>query len=234
MSTFHTRRGPRRRTIDPAGGSTARRAPRAGLGRAGPLAGVLAAATLLAGCGQSGRYAGAQLSTPVPMPAVTLTGTDGRPVDLQQQARGLLTVVYFGYTNCPDVCPTTMADLGSAIRKLSAADRQRVQVLFVTTDPQHDTPARLRSWLGNFDTGLPHPFVGLSGDLKTVQATARQFGVDAEDPQTDSSGKVTDTHGAQVIAFSPPDEQAHLVWLPGTKVAGYAHDLHALLTPANA
>ncbi|HEV7207907.1 MAG TPA: SCO family protein [Mycobacteriales bacterium] len=194
------------------------------------------ALSLLLGCAavtgngsSTSRYRGDELSTPVPLPAVTLTDTAGKPLNLQTAVKGDVAIVYFGYTNCPDVCPTTMADLGNAIRKLPSAEQQRVQVAFITTDPQHDTPARLRSWLDNFDAGLPHPFLGLGGSLATVQATAKKFGVVAENPQTDN-GKVTDTHGAQVIAFSPPNEQAHLVWLPGTKVSDYTHDLHTLLT----
>lgn len=188
----------------------------------------------LAACGgganaAGGNYAGGQLSDPIPLPAVTLTDTHGASYNLQQQAKGLLTVVYFGYTNCPDVCPTTMADLASAIRELPAADQRNVNVVFVTTDPQHDTPAVLRSWLDHFDTDLPRRFAGLRGSQAGVLAAAKAFGVYAESPTVDSHGQVTDAHGAQVIAFSPSDERARLIWLPDTPVSGYARDMRALL-----
>lgn len=192
-----------------------------------PLAALLVScgATTVTGSGGTGAYDGAELASAIPLPSITLTDTAGRPYDVQHSAQGKLAIYYFGYTNCPDVCPTTMADLAAALRKLDSADRARVQVVFVTTDPQHDTPARLRQWLGSFDPS----FIGLRGSLRQVQAAAAKFGVDAENPSTDKAGKVTDTHGAQVIAFSPTDQQAHVVWLPGTKVGDYAHDMHTLL-----
>ncbi len=220
-----------------ARGSHGRRGLAAGRCTDPPGAGavILAGLTLatLAACGpvsSASAYSGGQLSDPVPLPAVSLTDTAGTSFELQQRGNGLLTVVYFGYTNCPDVCPTTMADLGNAVRKLPVSDRDKVQVVFITTDPQHDTPKLLRSWLNNFDAGVPRKFVGLSGDLPTVQGAAKQFGVVAQTPQTGAGGKITDTHGAQVIAFSPSDEKARVIWLPGTKVSDYTHDMSKLLS----
>jgi protein SCO1/2 len=207
-----------------------KRVPR-GFTRVGVAAACLSLTAVLAGCGttsaNSGRkYEGAELARTIALPDVTLTDTDNKPFNLPTRSAGKLTLYYFGYTNCPDVCPTTMADLNTALGKLDADSRTKVQVVFITTDPADDTLAVLRKWLDNFN----HSFIGLRSDLKTVQSTAAKFGVVAEDPTTDSGGKVTDTHGAQVIAFSPADGLAHLVWLAGTTPDQYAHDIKLLLT----
>jgi protein SCO1/2 len=84
--------------------------------------------------------------------------------------KGKAVVIFFGYTNCPDACPTTMANLASAVRKLGE-DAQRVQVLFVTIDPEHDTPALLQQYVSSYDPA----FLGLSGDIETTKKTAAEF-----------------------------------------------------------
>jgi protein SCO1/2 len=84
--------------------------------------------------------------------------------------KGKAVVVFFGYTNCPDACPTTMANIATAMRDLGN-DAKRVQVLFITVDPEHDTPEVLQQYVSNF-----HPaFLGLSGDIETTKKTASAF-----------------------------------------------------------
>jgi protein SCO1/2 len=84
--------------------------------------------------------------------------------------KGKAVVIFFGYTNCPDACPTTMANIASAMRKLGE-DAKRVQVLFVTIDPEHDTPELLQQYVSTFDPA----FLGLSGDVETTKKTAAEF-----------------------------------------------------------
>jgi protein SCO1/2 len=103
---------------------------------------------------------------PVTRPALTLRATDGRLFDLQRRPERELTVLFFGYTHCPDMCPTTVADLAAARRLLPAPVRDRLRVLFVKEDPERDTPAVLRQWLVQFDAA----FVGLFGGARTVAA----------------------------------------------------------------
>src|SRR4051812_29201720 len=111
----------------------------------------LAFVAVLAACGsKSSAYDGLELAKPAGLPDVTMTDTTGKPFNLPADSKGKLTLYYFGYTNCPDVCPATMADLNSALGKLSADERNQVQVVFVSTDPEHDTPTALRAWLNNF------------------------------------------------------------------------------------
>ena len=111
--------------------------------------------------------------TPVAKPSGTLTADDGRSFNLRADTRGIVTLLYFGYTHCPDLCPLTMSNTSVAMRMLPRADQARIRVLFVSVDPGRDTPARLRSWLGGFDPA----FIGLRGPLPQVEAVERQTGL---------------------------------------------------------
>ncbi|HVV29320.1 MAG TPA: SCO family protein, partial [Mycobacteriales bacterium] len=149
---------------------------------------------------------------------------------LATEARGHLTLLYFGYTNCPDVCPTTMADLGAALRKVPASVARDVRVVFITSDPARDTPAVMRAWLAHFDSGLPVPFVGLTSSISAIDAYGQKLGVALEPPKKDKDGTIEVTHGAQVTAFSPQDGKAHLVWTPGGLTPEqYASDIELLM-----
>ena len=87
-----------------------------------------------------------------------LTDHTGKPRTLGD-FKGKVVVLFFGYTHCPDVCPLHMANIAAVLRRMPAEDRARVVTVFVTTDPERDTPMRLREWLANFDAS----FVGLTG-----------------------------------------------------------------------
>jgi protein SCO1/2 len=161
------------------------------------------------------------LDQPDTKPALTLTDQDGHPYDLVKQTAGHPTLVYFGYTHCPDVCPTTMADLALAARKLPAAERRRLRVVFVSTDPARDTPRRLKEWLGAIDPD----FIGLTGDFTAIQKAARNMGVGISRPVKHKDGSETVSHGAEVFVFSPKDDKAHLFYTSGTSEQRYAADL---------
>lgn len=196
-----------------------------------------AAVAITAGCGgpanagaaaaaptdTAGDTAGAaiRLQQPFPKPHLLLTDDRGRQFDLVTQTAGEPTLMYFGYTHCPDVCPTTMADLANAVRTLPPADQQRLQVIFVTTDPAHDTVQRLHQWLAAFDPA----FIGLTGNFSTIQAAARSLGVAVDTPVKNADGSYTVTHGAEVLAFYPTDNKAHLVYTAGVSPQQYAADL---------
>ena len=169
--------------------------------------------------------AGVVLDQPFAKPDVVLTDTHGTPFDLAKRTAGKPTLLYFGYTHCPDVCPTTMADIGTAKRRLPKADQDRLQVVFVTTDPERDTPQRLGQWLGAMDPG----FIGLTGDFTTIQRAARSVGVMIEKPVKQKDGSVTVAHGAEVLAFSPTDDKAHYLYTSGVTADQYAADLPKLI-----
>ena len=114
-----------------------------------------------------------------PRPAYVLTDTTGARYDFGARTRGHPTYVYFGYTHCPDECPTAMADLAVVLGKVSPALRAQTRVVFVTTDPARDTAPVLRRWLDQFSTA----FVGLRGSPAEVGAAERASGVPAAHPE---------------------------------------------------
>ncbi|MDF3291927.1 SCO family protein [Streptomyces silvisoli] len=161
------------------------------------------------------------LSPPDAKPNLTLTDQDGHSYDLVRQTAGHPTLLYFGYTHCPDVCPTTMADIAGAARKLPAAERRQLRVVFISTDPSRDTPQRLKQWLGAIDPD----FVGLTGDFNAIQAAASSVGVSVSPPVKHKDGSETVTHGAEVIVFSPKDDKAHILYTSGVSEQRYTADL---------
>lgn len=165
------------------------------------------------------------LDRPFAKPHLVLTDTLGRRYDLVKETAGRPTLLYFGYTHCPDVCPTTMADIADAKRKLPAAERERLRVVFVTTDPARDTPARLAAWLGAQDPD----FVGLTGDFGAIQTAARSLGVMIAKPVREKDGSISVEHGAEVFAFSPRDDEAHFLYTSGVGVGQYVSDMPALI-----
>ena len=199
---------------------------------------VLALAYVLTGCaGTSSRAAdlatsgsessglhAATLNPPIEKPELTLTDTSGRPFDLRARTKGTLTLLFFGYTHCPDECPTTMANIAIALKQLAPV-RARTSVVFVTTDPARDTPPVLKSWLAHYPGA---GFIGLTGALKTIYAAADTVGVPLQRPYRASDGTYVVNHGTQVLAFGL-DGKAHAVFTSETSSEDYAHDLPLLL-----
>ncbi|MCQ0001319.1 SCO family protein [Streptomyces sudanensis] len=169
---------------------------------------------------------GTVLDRPFEKPDLVLTDTTGKPYDLRERTKGRPTLVYFGYTHCPDVCPLTMSNLAEAMKRLPAADRDKLEVVFVTTDPERDTPAELAKWLPS--AGAPD-FVGLSGEFSKIQAGARRLGIGIDPPSKDKDGKVVSMHGAQVMAFSPKTDRGYVVYGENTTAEQYAEDLPELI-----
>ncbi|WP_333768041.1 SCO family protein [Streptomyces sp. IBSBF 2435] len=212
--------------------------------KTGAVALAAACALLLTGCGgSSGGSGSAQgagsladvsgadtkpgtvLDTPFAKPQLRLTDNHGKPFDLVKQTAGRPTLLFFGYTHCPDVCPTTMSDLALAKARLPQADQDKLRVVFVTSDPQRDTPARLTEWLGAMDKS----FIGLTGDFTPIQAAARSVGVGIEAPVKEKDGSITVTHGAEVLAFWPKDDKGHVLYMSGTTAEEFAHDLPKII-----
>jgi protein SCO1/2 len=209
------------------------------------VAAALALGVLLAACSSSGGSAPARVNAPTSSSGYHGSVLD-KPITLDSAARdavfrstgggtttlgalqqGRLLVLYFGYTNCPDVCPTTMADLGNALRKLPPLTQAHTQVVFVTSDPARDTTARMKTWLANFDSGLLLPFVGLTASIKQIDSVAKSVGVPLSPPVVEKNGSISVEHGAQTMAFI--GGKASVLWLAGTTAADYAHDIGRLV-----
>lgn len=182
--------------------------------------------------------------TPAP---VTLRDTDGNPYRMDEPTRDTATAVFFGFTNCHDICPTTMADLAAARRSLPAAAASKVTLVFVTVDPKRDTPPVLRRWLDQFDPDI----VGLRGPVKRVhraedslyasnssKSTPPPEGTDAgahehqsteeghTHPDGDPDGYAMD-HSSVVYLFGP--DGSTVIYTGGATPPDYAADLTRLL-----
>ncbi|MQA83477.1 MAG: SCO family protein [Streptosporangiales bacterium] len=153
-----------------------------------------------------------------------LTDSAGESFNLKTDTRARLTLVFFGYTHCPDVCPTTVADVTAALRRVPPEVRDQVQFIFITTDPARDTPEVLREYLDRFDDS----HVGLTGSLATIEQVARRLGVPLTGKKKLPSGGYEVGHGSQVIAFGS-DDRARMLWLGGTSVGDYQHDITKLV-----
>lgn len=160
---------------------------------------------LLGGCGSGDDNALEDLPGYVVVPGDpmgpsdgSITQTDGSTWSYRDVADGTITLLYFGYTSCPDVCPTTMADLAHSIRKLSKAEQAKVSVQFVSTDPTRDTPAQITRWLGGFDP----EFKGGRADINDVIDQAKTYGIGIDPPKV-SKDDYQVTHGAQVLVLKP-------------------------------
>lgn len=188
---------------------------------------LLLALVSLAGCATSSasEFTGVVLHEPYHVPATGLTDTSGRPFSLAGSTDRRLTLVYFGYTHCPDECPTTMATLASAMLRLDPADRDAVQVVFVTTDPARDTGPVLRRWLDRFDPS----FVGLTGRLPRIKKVADRVGLPIAQGRRLPGGGYDVTHGTQVLAVDGRNV-VPVVWTLGTTAPEFAHDIHQLLS----
>ena len=138
---------------------------------------TLALVAALFGCDQLGspsakqQFQGVDITGAEYARTLSLPDQNGKPRTLDD-FKGKVTVVFFGYTQCPDVCPTTMAELAQ-VKKSLGKDGERVQGVFVTVDPERDTPAALQAYMASFDPS----FVALRGTLEQTKATAKEFKV---------------------------------------------------------
>ncbi len=191
------------------------------------LALLLLLVLAVAGCSKSSAdtFTGAVLHQKYHAPATMMTDTDGQPYSLASSTDHRLTLIFFGYTHCPDECPTTMATLASAMLQLDKADRDNVQVVFVTTDPARDTGPVIRQWLDRFDPA----FVGVTAPLPTIKHVATTMGVPIAKGRRLPSGGYDVTHGTQVLALDGSNT-VPVVWTLGATAPELAHDIHQLLS----
>lgn len=183
---------------------------------------LLLAALLVAGCDAVTPWRGLTIDPPRPVPAFTFAQADGQPFSTAPQP-GRPLVLFFGYTHCPDVCPTTLADWRRVQRQLG--DRaERVRFVFVSVDPARDTPAVAAAYAARFSPA----FTGVSGDSATTANILRAFDATATpEPATGASGYLV-SHSSQLFLV---DDQGRLVALYpfGTSWEALAADLGKLL-----
>jgi protein SCO1/2 len=191
---------------------------------------LLTLTLLLASCGASisddgvseSGFQGVELAEPSPKPGFVLTDTEGQAFDFSAQTEGKLTLMYFGYTFCPDICPVHLAQITSVLDR-NPPLREKTQLVFVSVDPERDSPEVIRNYLDQYSTD----YVGLSGTREELAAAEAAVGVppaiigDTADPQ------YLVGHAAQVFAWAP-DGLGYTIYPFGTRQSEWANDLELL------
>jgi protein SCO1/2 len=174
--------------------------------------------------GGNDTYRGGLVTPPLPKPSFVLTDTSGSSFDFRQRTEGFVTLLFFGYTNCPDQCPMHMANLSAALKKLPAGTADQVKLVFVTTDPARDSRAVLRRWLDLFD----RRFVGLTGTERDIVSVERAAGVPLAEKTGPPNGNYGVAHANFVIAYTR-DRLAHVIYPGGVSRDDWVHDLPLLI-----
>jgi protein SCO1 len=174
--------------------------------------------------GKSDSYRGGIVTPPLPKPRFVLTDTSGAPFDFWSRTQGSVTLLFFGYTNCPDQCPMHMANIGVALKKLPPGIANQVKLVFVTTDPARDTTTELRRWLDSFDKH----FVGLTGNEAALEAAQKAAGVPMAQKTGASGGNYGVAHANFVVAYTK-DNLAHVIYPGGVGKDEWTHDLPLLI-----
>lgn len=173
----------------------------------------------------SSEFRGVRQLPPIALPDVTLTDTNDQPYRLRDAAAGKVTLLYLGYTNCPDVCPTHMAQIARALTEVSPETAAKVLVVFITTDPDRDTPAVLREWLDRFDSS----FVGLTGTQEQLDGVQTSLNANPAEKTARDGGSYSVDHSAYVYAFTPERQDARLVYPADMLSEDYAADLRTII-----
>ncbi|MFW2339548.1 MAG: SCO family protein [Acidimicrobiia bacterium] len=171
---------------------------------------------------EAGLLEGVLLERPVSKPAFTLTDTNGARYDFAAETDGRLTLLYFGYTNCPDVCPVHLAQLAEVFDRLPEV-RRNAAVVFVTVDPDRDTPEALDSFVGSFND----EFVALTGTQNELEQAQLAAGVPIAVREGEGES-YTMGHAGQVLVYSP-NGKGYSVYPFGTRQSTWMHDLPILL-----
>ncbi len=187
----------------------------------GDLSGVDVSHGVTTGLGNpsGGKYSGFGLTPPQPRPNFVLTDEAGASFSFGARTQGKPTLLFFGYTNCPDDCPTTMADIRLALKEVPADVRAKTLVVFVTTDPKRDSGPVIKKWLSQYTGGVPAAnWIGLRGDQAQTNAAqaAAHVAIAEDDGQT---------HSLAVLLYGP-DDYAHVSFaLTDSERQQMVHDL---------
>lgn len=183
---------------------------------------------LAAGCGTGGAekgFTGTRLESPYQAADIALTDTAGRPYSLGADADKPLTLVFFGYTHCPDFCPLVLNNIAAAINMLDADDAKKVDVVLVTTDPTRDDAKTMRAYLDHYNKS----FVGLTGDLDTIIKVGEPLHVYVNDgKKLPTGGYDLGGHSTFTLALDG-SHRAVTLWNQETSAKEFAADIHTLL-----
>ena len=169
-------------------------------------------------------FRGTTFAEPYPVASeIDLTRSDGSRFRLSEM-RGDIVLLFFGYTSCPDVCPATLAELRHALSELKEQDAERVQVVFVTVDPERDSPERVQEYVDRFNPA----FIGLSGTQTELEKTWAEYGVYREIAAEQSAAGYIVNHTARVSLIDPQGN-LRISFSFDTPVEDIVHDLKLML-----
>ncbi len=181
---------------------------------------IIFSLALVAGCDSGPRFKSADITGAEYGKTLALTDHTGKPRKLEDW-HGKVVVLFFGFTQCPDVCPTTMLEVANQLKKLGS-DAEKVQVLFVTLDPERDS----QELLGKYVTAFDPRFLGLRGDLPATQRAAKEFKIYFEKRKVGDSYSID--HSGQSYVIDPAGRLRLLV-RPDRLEADLADDVRTLL-----
>ncbi len=168
------------------------------------------------------RYHGTMFDSPQPAPDITLMDQHSQSFDLAAQ-KGNIVLVFFGYTNCPDICPATMANLSQLYDRLGA-QAKNVRVVFVTVDPQRDTASQLQEFMAKFDSS----FIGLTGMQQDLAPVWKSYGVFIQSQPIAGSSNYLENH-SDAIYLVDKAGRLRLTYAYDTPVSDMLSDVLHLL-----
>lgn len=189
----------------------------------GSLAAAVMTLALLAGCGQPYTFQGTAFPEPLARPDFELTSEASQPLRLSDQ-HGKVVLLFFGYTSCPDICPTTLAEASTILQDLGS-DEENVGFLFITADPQRDSPEKLAAYTNAF-----HPaIVGLTGTPEQLAAVYSDFKVRVEREETPDSALGYQINHTSRMYLVDQDGNLRLSYRYGTPPEEIVKDVRHLL-----
>ena len=168
-------------------------------------------------------YRGVLIAPSLEKPDAVLTGTDDQPFDLRKETEGYLTLLFVGYTSCPDICPVHMVEISRVLESLPDEVVDRVKVVFVTADPERDTPEVLGKWLSYINP----EFIGLTGTQEEVDAFQVALRLNPATRTDLGGGNYAVNHAAYVMAFTT-DNLSHIVYPFGVTQDDWRFDIEQL------
>ncbi len=190
---------------------------------AGTVAGLVLLAALAA-CSEARQWQTSTLDKGFPELSLELTTHDGATLT-EGKLRGGITLLFFGYTSCPDACPATMTTLRAALGELPADQQAQVTVVFVSVDPERDTPQRLAAYASYFGPR----FTGATADIPRLRQLASRYGTTFDYGPGYGGDYYVVSHGSNVLAFDR-DGRARLLIRPHDSIEAIVHDLRRLLS----
>ncbi|NMT64924.1 SCO family protein [Marinobacter orientalis] len=188
-----------------------------------PITALLAATALLAGCfGDEGSWRGKDISGLMPELAFELTDTSGNTLTANE-TDGEIRMLFFGFTSCPDVCPATLQKLSRAVREMPGELQDDTRIVFVSVDPQRDTPERIASYVDFFSERA----IGLTGEEKALRQLSKRYRTTFGYDDPDAEGNYNVSHSGAVYVFDR-EGAARLLFRPDLSVEDIRTDLVAL------